>query len=120
MDKANKFNFKRKTRQQYSNDDYMPETISYYQVSMFPNPVTYKHHLRRYKVDHSNKFVDVKDYHLSTDAYNKFLKIKPSHSYSTYQTLNLNGITPPDMGRVSLARSDILNNESDYTGFAKF
>jgi hypothetical protein len=106
------------TGNQYSNDDYDPGYIDFFQVSLFMNKKK-KYHLKRFTLDSNNRFRSIKEYYLSTEQMDKFYKLKNQNSYKVFSTYNLNDISYPTSGDICLARSPILSQNTTYDGFAR-
>jgi hypothetical protein len=92
--------------------------VDFYQIAIHKNPETNKYHLRKFTVDESNKFSDIKNYKLDEDNYKKLLKKLKSNEYKLYSVYTLDGVSYPDINDITLAQSDILCNNYDYTGYA--
>lgn len=92
----------------------------FYQICTFPDPYTKKFHMRKFIINHRNEFANVKEFNLSKKQCKKFFAIKKQHEYKCYPVYSLENINYPNLGEILGSKSDILNNEYDYTGFAPF
>lgn len=110
-DQQDKFQENYSTKNQYNN---------FYQVCNFKNPTTRKYNLRKYVVNRKNEFVEVKDYLLNSKNFKRFLKTNKPHTVKRLNFDNLDRVDPPNYFDISTAKSDILDTNSSYTGYAPF
>ena len=92
----------------------------FYQISTFKNPKTKKYHMRKFVIDGNGKFIDIKDYNLTTNQCKTFYKTKKKNEYKKYNVYDLDNVQYPVLSDFHMAKSEILNNNFDYTGFAPF
>jgi len=93
----------------------------FYQLTLFKHPKTNKHHIRKFVLDDDYNFVDVKEYYITKEQYDKFIKTHPYNKYKQYQVYTLDNIEYPNMSDILTCQSDILHNKSNdqfYTNFA--
>lgn len=92
----------------------------FYQLATFPHPKNGKYHMRKFIINSKNNVHDVNDYLLDKDQYDRFLKSKKINEYKLYSVYSLNDVNYPTGGEILASKSDMLNNNFDYTGFAPF
>lgn len=114
-----KYKFMSKQHSQLSNDMYNAPNIVFYQVSVFLHPKKGMHHIRRFTVN-NNKIVSVKESFLTDEKYKKFLQTKPTTQYQKCADLDLNTVNYPTFNDIVSARSDLLSDKTNYTGYAQF
>ncbi len=95
-------------------------SLSYYQICIFANPRTKRHHVRKFILNRKNEFESIKDYFISERRYKKLLQIKNVNEYKCFSTYNLQGIEYPTLSDISMARSDMIAQDHGYYGYAKF
>lgn len=105
--------------------DYLPkedlsDIIYFYQICIFPNPETKKFELRKYVINGKNEVLDVKKYLLTNQQCRKFFNEKKSNEYRSYPNYYIDQVPQPSFGDINTARSNILSEDHDYTGFAPF
>lgn len=115
---------KKKVRYHFINkDNEQPiesgQFTEFYQLAIFPNTQSGKYELRKFVLS-GDKFITVKTFYLSRKEVKKFLNSKKQHEYKSYNAYSLDEVRYPNMGEISVSRSDILNNDSGYSGYAKF
>lgn len=76
--------------------------------------------MKKFAINGSNEFINIRDYYLSSSQCKKFFKIKKSHEYKCYGVYSLEKVNIPSLGEILGSKSDILNSRFDYTGFAPF
>jgi len=108
-----------------SGDDYLPKTTPgdytfFYQICAFSNPKNKKYHMRKFVVDENYKFVDIRDFYLSKKSYKKFFAEKKPHEYKTFPYYTLDDANYPHMTDILTAKSSMLDDSNNYTGFAPF
>jgi hypothetical protein len=101
------------------NDILLPE-MKFYQICAFINPHTQKHEVRESIIDGHNELVRFRTVHISKKNYSKMLKNLRENRFRLYSTYDLNSIQLPSCTDIAMARSGILNQDSDYTGYASF
>lgn len=92
----------------------------FYQFCTHEHPDTKKYYMRKFEVSSSNEFTSVKRYRLTEKKLKEMLKDTPQHKYTLHSTFDFKDIEYPGMAEITLSRSDILDNKSEYTGYAKF
>ena len=97
-----------------------PNSIIYYQISIFPNPNTNKYHIRRFKINNDNKFESVKERFICKKQFDIFMNVKHKHQFKAYPNVCLNSVPYPSNSDISLSRSDILIQENSYSGYSQF
>lgn len=101
------------------NDAPLP-VIKFYQICAFPNPLSKNYEIREVIINCNNDIEKFRTLFVSKKVHSKVLKTLKENQYRLYATVDLNSIELPSCSDISLARSGILNNDSDYTGYAKF
>lgn len=99
----------------YKKDD---KLYKFYQICYFKNQNKYQ--VRRILFDGDDKILKTEIKNLSDKQMDKFKKTHSSFMYHIYSTHNINLIDLPNSGDLVKARSILLNNNSNYTGFAQF
>lgn len=93
----------------------------FYQLATYPNPKrSKKFHMRKFIINGKNEFQDVQEYYLTRNQYDRFIKSKKCHEFKAYSVYDLENVSYPTMADIQTAKSDIICNEYDYTGFAPF
>lgn len=95
-------------------------TKEFFQLCTFVDPTTNRYHMRKFIINGKNEFSSIKDYRLKKKECKKFVQIRKPHEYKTYSQYDLNNVAPPNMQEVCTAKSNILGNDYDYTGYAPF
>jgi len=108
MSKKVNFKFVEKHNSTINNGDYVAEDVVFYQLATFPNPKKQGYHIRRYIIDGNNNYVSVKEKYFKESEYIHFIETTRPNIFRRYSTFNLNEVSQPTMGDISLARSDIL------------
>lgn len=101
-------------------NDFALEQIKMYQICGFKNPKTGKFEVREIIINGNNEIETYNTYKVNEKTQRKLLRALRDNKYRLYSTYTLAYIEMPTLNDISLARSDMLNNDSDYTGFAKF
>lgn len=115
-----KFKFIPNVNKQLSNDNCDLGVINYFQIASFANPNSNKYHLKRFVINGNNQFIRLKEYHLTKCQLEKLISVKKPNEYKMYSSYSLNDITYPNNGDISMARSQILEEDSTYSGYAQF
>lgn len=96
------------------------DKIKMYQICGFKNPKTGKFEVREVVVDGNNEIESYNTYSVNEKTQRKLLSALRDNKYRLYSTYTLAYIEMPSCNDISLARSGMLNNDSDYSGFAQF
>jgi hypothetical protein len=98
-----------------------PERLfKYYQVCSFKNPWNGKFHIRRLIMNAKNEFVSVDENYIDSKKYERFVQSHRLNEYKLYNVYDLNHVSYPSLGEITIIQSPILEINSDYTGYAKF
>jgi hypothetical protein len=100
------------------NDIQLPP-IKFYQICGFPNPRLQKIEIREVIINGRNDIERFRTLHVTKKVQMKVLKTLKENQYRLYATVDLNSIELPSCADIALARSGILNHDSDYTGYAQ-
>jgi hypothetical protein len=92
----------------------------FYQLASFANPKTGTHNMRKYTINYLNEFLNVEIFNLTKKQYNHFLKDKKLQKYKLYNVYDLKLVSHPTIHDIMTSKSDILQNNYDYTGYAPF
>jgi len=84
----------------------------------FANPKTNKFEVREVTINGNNDIQSYRTYHVKDKTHKNLLNVLRDNKYKLYSTYTLTHIDLPNCADVSLARSGILNNDSDYSGYA--
>lgn len=105
------------------NDEFLPKDLDniiyFYQICTFPNHRTKKFNMKKYVIE-GKQFLKIDEYNLTKRQCKKFYKVKKPNEYKCYATYDLRDIDPPSMGDILMARSEILADNYNYSGFAPF
>lgn len=93
--------------------------IKYYQICGFANPRKQKYEVRVVNIDGSNNIVNYKLYAITKFEHDKLLKSLRDNLYRLYATFTLDTIELPSCNDIAVARSDMINIDNDYIGFAR-
>jgi hypothetical protein len=94
--------------------------MNYYQICSFPNPKTHKYEIRNVYVNEYDEITKYSTIHLTYNDYQRLLRALRDNKYRLYATYTLSYINLPSCGDISLARSEMLNIDNDYSGYAQF
>ena len=96
-------------------------SISYfYQICTFPNPYDNMYHARKFTFTGKNEILDIKYYKLNKKQYKKFRRTAPPHRYACYNTYTLKNINFPTIAQLFTSKSNILETNYNYSGYAPF
>ena len=115
-----KYHFRPKRSDVFSNMEQTYENVVYYQIAIYPNPKTGKYHIRRFEIDGNNKVKSVKEKFITNEQQSKFKKVKKCNEYKAYPDINLNNVSYPSRYDIGLYRSNLLKQNTEYTGYANF
>jgi hypothetical protein len=96
------------------------ELTFFYQICAFADPKTDRYHLRKYVVNGKNEFLAVQEYFLNKQQCRKFFDTRKDHEYRSYPVYSLNDVQRPAMTDILLSKSQFLNHDYSYSGFAPF
>lgn len=94
--------------------------FKYYQICSFKNPWTGKYHIRRLIMNSKNEFVNIEELYIDKRQYQRFVKTHRLNEYKLYNTYDLNHVSLPTMGEITIVQSPILENDNGMGGYAKF
>ncbi len=94
--------------------------FKYYQLCSFRNPWNNKHHIRRFVMNSKNEFISIDENYIESRQFKRFVKSHKLNEYKLFNTYDLNHVSYPSMGEITIIQSPILEVNSDYTGYAKF
>ena len=97
-----------------------PSTTSFYQISLYPNPSTKLHHIRKFKIDGNDNITSVSNHYLKKSQYEQLIKNKKPNTYKQYSVFDLKQTNYPNKGDILMLKSNILSSPSNYTGYAPF
>lgn len=100
-----------------SNMKFLP--VIYYQVAMFKNNSN-KYNLRKFIIDDENRIVDVQSYWMNKYNVKKLINDRKVNLYKIFPVYNLNCVPYPSAADLATARSNLINNTPNYTGYAPF
>ena len=102
------------------NDTVDRTIVTFLQITIHPNPKTKKYHVRKFKINNEGNFVDIKNYYLSKNKYDKLLKSKKQHEYKLYSVYTLEEVPYPSESDILLLNSSMLKTSYNYYGSAPF
>lgn len=92
--------------------------MRYYQICGFANPRKLKYEVRLINIDENNDIANYKVYLLTKSEHSKLLKTLRDNVYRLYATYSLDYVELPNCNDLAVARSDMICNDSYYSGFA--
>jgi len=93
------------------------QLTSFYQICKMSCGKNY-HTVRKVVVDEHGYTVSTKERNYKKSRLDKFLKTAPDNKYEIHPTHDITLINPPEPGTILAARSSLLNDNNDYSGFA--
>lgn len=108
-----------KTPSMYDHDTIL-KPLKYYQICAFPNPKTQHYEVREVYVNEYDEITKYATIHISYNDYQRLLRALRDNKYRIYATYTLSYINLPTCADVTLARSEMLNIDNSYSGFAQF
>lgn len=96
------------------------DEIKIYQICGFPNPKTKLFEIREVLVNGENEVKAFRNLNVTKSVQRKLLKNLRDNKYRLYSTYTLAYIELPSCNDISLSRSGMINNDSDYSGYAPF
>jgi len=100
--------------------EYNNQMSYFYQITTFPDPQSNKFHMRKFTINGNNEFLDIRDFNLTKKQCKSFYVTKKPQEYKRYDLYNLNSIKYPTLAEIYTSKSNILQTNSDYTGYAPF
>ena len=97
-----------------------PSLHSFYQICHFKNHLTGKYDVRKSVVDQDCNIIKVDEYRYNDSHMQKFFKEKRKNEYKIYSTFDIKVIDYPKKGDILETQSNLLNNDSEFTGYALF
>jgi hypothetical protein len=94
--------------------------MNFYQICGFPNPKTHRYEMRDVFVNEYDEITKYRTLYLLPSEYQRLLRNLRDNKYRMYSTYTLDYIDLPACHDITLSRSEILNNDSEYSGFAQF
>lgn len=94
--------------------------IKFYQICIFPNPINNLFEIREIIIGGQNEIVSYKDLKLEKKNKKKLLQLLKENQYKLYSTYSTKHIGAPTCSDISVARSDMINTDNKYTGYAAF
>jgi len=91
----------------------------YHQICMFPNKNN-KHYIRKYLFDAQGQVKTINILDITNEDVKKMIDRLRRNEYKCYQTYDFKLVPHVDENDRLLLMSDILNTDSDYTGYASF
>uniref|UniRef100_A0A6C0ADI3 Uncharacterized protein n=1 Tax=viral metagenome TaxID=1070528 RepID=A0A6C0ADI3_9ZZZZ len=119
MDRPVKYTFVPKQRNIISNDNIKLKPVRFYQIATYKNNNNL-YHVRRITFDGNNSITEVKNAFFKKYKLEEFIESKRDNLYNTYPVYSLDTIPYPTASDISLARSDILQYDHDYTGYSPY
>jgi hypothetical protein len=93
------------------------ELTSFYQICKISCGKNY-HTVRKVVIDEHGYTVSVKEHNYKKKRLEKFLQNTPVNKYEIYPTHDINLINPPEPGTILAAKSQLLNTDNKYSGYA--
>jgi hypothetical protein len=97
-----------------------PSNTSFYQMALYSNPKTKLYHIKRFMVDENDNIIDMKNYNIEKEKYDKIVKYKKPNQYKLYSVFDLKNVGYPSKGDILVLKSNILASNNSYTGYASF
>lgn len=104
----------------FTNDESINDIKFYYQICTFPIQDSDKYHMRKFVVSNNNEFIAINDYYLSKKQCKKFFAIKKTNEYKCFPHYSLEQVTYPSTSDILMLKSDLLENDNSYSGYAAF
>ena len=124
MDKTRKkklvYTFVTKFRGEDQLQDIDDTKTYFYQIATYAEPQYGKYNIREFCLNGRNEILDVQVYWVAKKEYKRFKASKKCNEYKAYDVYNLANINYPTAYDIHTCRSDLLNHDDDYTGFAAF
>ncbi len=101
---------------------YIPKIVNdkYYQICSYKNPGNGMYHIRRFVINKNHEFTTIESKYVKQRNLNKFFSSHNPAEFTVIPAYDLEQVPYPNMSSVITAQSELLNDKSDYTGFAKF
>jgi len=94
--------------------------IKFYQICAFPNPKNEKYEVRVVKINDDDKIISFDIYSVTKETKKKLLSVLRANLFKIYATFTLDGTKLPSLSDISTARSKMINDDNNYSGFAPF
>jgi hypothetical protein len=99
---------------------YVPpnDIIKYYQMCGLPHPVSGLHEIRIVYINGVDEIETYKTFKISHQKYEQLVSSLRDGLYKIYPTMNLDYIALPTCNDMQVARSPMINIDSEYYGYA--
>ena len=94
------------------------ELTTFYQICQYP--VRGKIWVRKMYVDEQGFITNQKATKYKPKRIKEFIKNAPANKYSIHPTHTLDNVELPSGGQILAAKSSIINNNSEYSGYAQW
>lgn len=101
-------------------NDVKLEEIKIFQICAFPDPKTGKFEIREVIIDGDNNIKTYRTLKVEKKVQRKLLRALRDNKYRLFPVYTLAHIELPSCNDISLARSAMINNDNEYSGFASF
>lgn len=95
-------------------------TKSYYQIAQFPHQTTKLYHIKKFKIDDGHNIVKVTEHNVKKQHWEQLQKQKKTNEYKLYSVYTLKNVPNPNGSDIQMLMSNMLSNNTNYTGFASF
>lgn len=119
MDRPVKYNFIPKKRDIETHNFVSLPELKYYQIALYRNKQN-KYQIRKFIINSYNEIIDVKSAYFNKNKIEKFVERKRKNSFRVYPVYSLETVSYPSASDISLARSEILTTDHDYTGYSPY
>lgn len=116
MNTPRKFRFVPKKRDLLLNDSTSFSPVVFYQIALFKTKKGYE--VKRFYFDNNDRLLDISKAFMSKEKVEKFVDSNKSNIYKIYSVYTLDEVPYPSTSDITLARSDIIQNDYDYSGYA--
>lgn len=96
------------------------ESHNFYQLCMYIDKKINKYHVRKCHVNQYGELENSEVKYITQKQYDRFTKIHKDNEYKLYPTYNINYVDFPNPGELFQAKSGLLNDNYDISGYAPF
>lgn len=94
--------------------------LKYYQVCGFANPKTNKFEIRVVNIDEYDRIASFDTYAVTEETKKKLIKSLRDNEYRVYAVYSVQQVKLPEMNDIRVARSSMICENNNYSGFAPF
>lgn len=94
--------------------------IKYFQICGFANPKNSKFDVRVVNIDEYDRIASLDTYSITEETKSKLIKSLLDNEYRVYAAFSLREIKLPTINDIRVARSKMICDNNNYSGFAPF